>query len=230
MKHIGKITKIWSKRTFTRANKKINQLKDEITKLQNQEFSEQQQERIKDLKVEISQLWKKEEKYWGQRARLKWLKFGDKNTSFFHATTIQRRDLNKIERLKDAEENWITGSKDIMKLVERHFTDLFATTTKSRVEECTQIIPKKVTVEMNRELLKEVLDKEIRDAAFSIGSLKAPSPDGLSSVFFQKHWDIISREVCDVIKDIFASRRMPEDMGETTVVLIPKVKQPEYLS
>ncbi|XP_020970505.1 uncharacterized protein LOC110268532 [Arachis ipaensis] len=31
----------WSKKTFTRADKKINQLKEEITKLQNQEFSEQ---------------------------------------------------------------------------------------------------------------------------------------------------------------------------------------------
>ncbi|XP_072061855.1 uncharacterized protein [Arachis hypogaea] len=117
-----------------------------------------------------------------------------------------------------------------MELEERHFTDLFATTTRSKVEECTRIIPKKVTVEMNKELLKEVSDKEIRDAAFSMESLKVPGLEGLNGLFFQNHWVIISREVCDVIKDIFASRRMPEDMRETIMVLIPKVKQPECLS
>nr|XP_025651861.1 uncharacterized protein LOC112747868 [Arachis hypogaea] len=132
------------------------------------EYSNTQQQEINNLKMDITILWKQEEKYWGQRSRVKWLKFGDKNTAFFHASTIQRRDRNMIERLKDTS------------------------------EECK--IPIRLTKDMNRELMKEVSDKEIKEATFSLGSLKAPGPDGLNSLFFQKHWGIIEKEVSYKIK------------------------------
>lgn len=37
---------------------------------------------------------------WNQRSRAIWLKSGDRNTKFFHATATQRRKKNIIEGLK----------------------------------------------------------------------------------------------------------------------------------
>ncbi|XP_027351383.1 uncharacterized protein LOC113862498 [Abrus precatorius] len=52
-------------------------------------------------------LWKdyekillREELLWFQKSRCKWLQFGDKNSKYFHGTTIVRRKKNKIESLQ----------------------------------------------------------------------------------------------------------------------------------
>lgn len=51
-----------------------------------------------DTKIQLNFEIEKGEYYWEQRARLKWLKFGDRNTFFLsQATQIQRRNqINKL--------------------------------------------------------------------------------------------------------------------------------------
>ena len=48
--------------------------------------------------------------------------------------------------------------------------------------------------DMNR-IHKPVLNKEIRDAIFSIGALKGPWPNGFDSLFFQSQWDVVKESV-----------------------------------
>lgn len=44
--------------------------------------------------------------YWRLRSRISRLKWGDKNTKYFHATAVQRRQGNRILALKIDESNW----------------------------------------------------------------------------------------------------------------------------
>ncbi|XP_016192574.1 uncharacterized protein LOC107633463 [Arachis ipaensis] len=88
-----------------------------------------------------------------------------------------------------------------MRLVETHFTKLFTSEGDRNMEDCIRDISTRVTREMNDDLMGKIKDEEIKDAVFNMGSLKAPGPDGL-----------------------------PEDIGETIVVLIPKVRQLERLN
>lgn len=44
---------------------------------------------------------KNEEIYWRDKAQSNWLKAGDRNTTFFHAQTIQRRQQNRLVGLED---------------------------------------------------------------------------------------------------------------------------------
>ncbi|RYR72279.1 hypothetical protein Ahy_A02g006475 [Arachis hypogaea] len=61
------------------------------------------------------------------------------------AKELSLEQIRKLTNLRKKSQNCrIKRSKDIMELVERHFTDLFATTTRSKVEEYTRIIPKKI--------------------------------------------------------------------------------------
>ncbi|KAI9109199.1 hypothetical protein K1719_019822 [Acacia pycnantha] len=49
---------------------------------------------------QIEEAWNKEETYWWQRSRISWLSCGDRNTSFFHSSVIQRRLRNKVLTLE----------------------------------------------------------------------------------------------------------------------------------
>lgn len=46
-------------------------------------------------------------------------------------------------------------------------------------------------------------DKEISDALFQIGPLKAPGPDGLSARFFQRNWVTLKDSVINAVKEFF---------------------------
>ncbi|KAH7677444.1 hypothetical protein IHE45_07G084600 [Dioscorea alata] len=48
------------------------------------------------LRKQLMLICRQEELYWKQRSRLQWLKEGDENTSFFHATANGRKNRNFI--------------------------------------------------------------------------------------------------------------------------------------
>nr|XP_029146216.1 uncharacterized protein LOC114924798 [Arachis hypogaea] len=149
-------------------------------------------------------------------------------------------DVNQVQRIEktfkfeafwtDHEECENTDRKGIMRHIEERFDALFTSSNNRNCEPALRNIPGRVTEDMNRELISEVTEDEVRKAVFSMGSLKAPGPDGLNGMFYQKHWEIIKKEVCAVVKEFFRNGFLPEEIGETIVVLIPKVKDPEELN
>ena len=52
---------------------------------------------------------------------MKWIKEDDRDTKYFQLTSIQRRQLNQIGRLKVGTYYWITNEEGIRELAVRHF-------------------------------------------------------------------------------------------------------------
>lgn len=92
----------WKKRVFKRVDMELAQLKTKLKNLQKK--PDINWDEIKATQKRIADLWRQEELYWRQRSRLKWLNDGDRNTKFFHATTLQRRDRNRITKIKTTRE------------------------------------------------------------------------------------------------------------------------------
>lgn len=89
----------WSRHTFKNSAKEIAKMKTQLQYLLNLPHNQTNWEEIRDLRHRIDQLWKQEEIYCSQRSRVKWLKCGDKNSKFFHASTLQRRSRNRLHRI-----------------------------------------------------------------------------------------------------------------------------------
>ncbi|KAL4378358.1 hypothetical protein GQ457_02G030160 [Hibiscus cannabinus] len=90
----------WSKLKDRVKNLRKTELHRRIEHLQGKQFTGEELSESISCKKELDQMWEDEERYWHQRARIKWLQYGDKNTKFFHATTLQHRRANAISRIK----------------------------------------------------------------------------------------------------------------------------------
>ena len=62
-----------------------------------------------------------------------------------------------------------------------------------------QVINTRVTGEMNMRLDKEFTITEVKSALNQMNPSKAPGPDGMSICFYQNYWDIIGRDVGQVV-------------------------------
>ena len=80
-----------------------------------------------------------------------------------------------------------------------------------------------VTPGMNNDLLRPFTHEEIKRALFQMHPSKAPGPDGMSALFFQKYWHIVGSDVSHAVLDFLNNGRMLGTINFTHLVLIPKV-------
>lgn len=71
-------------------------------------------------------------------------------------------------------------------------------------------------------LLKVLIEKEVNDSLFNLGSDKAPGPDGFPTLFFQKAWHIIGKDLCEVVEESRRGGFIFKDFNNTFLSLIPK--------
>jgi hypothetical protein len=83
---------------------------------------------------------------------------------------------------------------------------------------------------MNEKLLAPFSAEDVKKAAFSIGDFKAPGPDGLHAVFYKKNWNMCGEEITHEVLQALDTGIIPSGWNDTTVVLIPKVDDPELVT
>lgn len=66
-----------------------------------------------------------EELLWKQKARVNWLEHGDKNTRYFHTSTMIKRKRNIIEMLSRDDGSMVTDVEQLKSMVVEFFTKLY---------------------------------------------------------------------------------------------------------
>ena len=164
----------------------------------------------------------KEEIYWAQRSRIPWLKHGDKNTRFFHLKASQRKQRNHIQSIKNAEDVWVEEESDIAGVALEYFETLFKAGTCERLEECLNGVNSKITPDMQQVLSSMFCAEEVKTALFQMGPTKAPGPDGMNALFYQKFWHVVGDMVVNAVLDFLNSGHMVPEINSTYIVLIDR--------
>ena len=165
----------------------------------------------KSLRVELSEISKQEEEFWSMKARISWMVKGDRNTAFFHTLALVCRRRNHITKMKDRIRNWLNGERDIAEFIRQGFIDLF-TTSRTSVLACEWQPPfwHCELKDVDRSTLeRQISDREIFDALFSLKPYKAPGLDGLHAGFFQRFWLVVGELVKKEVKEIFCLGKVP---------------------
>jgi hypothetical protein len=177
----------------------------------------------------ISELLSREEVMEKQRSHMDWLRDGDRNTAFFQAKSRERAKANKISALFREDGSMVTKQEDLELCAVDFYRHLFSAQEMLEPEAILQHVPCKVSDAMNESLTRPYTAEEVKKAIFMMGPNKALGPDGLTAGFYQEHWDLVGPSVIAVVLNFLNGGIMVEDINKTTIVLIPKIKNPQTM-
>jgi len=172
------------------------------------------------------------EELWALKSRLNEAAFGDKNTSYFHLSTIVHRHKNKIRGIKNKEGEWMFEEDQVREHIHRGFYDLYSMDLeKSCLNSPISSFSCHFFSEKEQERIgREVLKEDIMVSLWALKAFKALGPEGLHAGFFQHFWHVFQQSFCDEIKIFFAQGCILDYLNETLITLIPKCQCPEILS
>ncbi|XP_075478858.1 uncharacterized protein LOC142519715 [Primulina tabacum] len=104
--------------------------KDTLNSLQTHDTWQDSVFDIQRLEKEVESLASKEEIYWKQRSRARWLAYGNKNSKYFHKC----RAKNLITRLVSSHSDWCTDKGSMAEFILDYFSNLFMSTNPSDQE------------------------------------------------------------------------------------------------
>ncbi|XP_057444096.1 uncharacterized protein LOC130736273 [Lotus japonicus] len=184
----GKI-KGWRGYTRSDTEEKIKLLESELQSVMESLESEGMSDELRGKRSQIlSGLWEGyriEESKWRQKSRLRWLKKGDKNTSFFHFVSKRRRAKNQICRLRVGDTE-LNDPATIKESIRAQFQSFFTREELLRPKlKCTNLV--KLSMADKRFLDDTFSEAEIWDVLKNCDGNKAQGPDGFNFNFF-KHF------------------------------------------
>ncbi|PKU67715.1 Putative ribonuclease H protein [Dendrobium catenatum] len=156
-----------------------------------------------------------------QRAKVKWLKFGEDDLKFLYAK-IKSRMGSKKSVINLLSCNPSTSRTDVISSVIQYYQELYNPPHSHSLD--VEAFPVGVSVpeHYRMTLCSPVLDEEIKAAVFMGSSNSAPGPDGFNFYFFKTSWHIIGPVVCRAIKSFFTKSYMPNGVKATAIAIIPK--------
>ncbi|KAL2939928.1 hypothetical protein RDABS01_001310 [Bienertia sinuspersici] len=217
----------WSKQTFGNTNKELRECQKHMSTLMEKQQTKDVIEQMKMLDIRMDELERREEMFWHQRSRQNWLESGDKNTSFFHAKANQRRKRNNIEIIRGAVGNMFEKEEETAEVFTSYFEELFNSGSQIDSAPVINVMQNVIPESMTRIYEAPFNGEEIKEAIFQMHPTKAPGPDGMCALFFQRFWNIVGEDVIQKSLDFLNNEGDISAINRTHIVLIPKKKNCE---
>ncbi|XP_062113082.1 uncharacterized protein LOC133824231 [Humulus lupulus] len=168
------------------------------------------------------------ESFLRQKSKVDWLRYGDDNTTYFHACLKQRRASNCITSVVTEFGQSIEKFDDVVDHFVTHFQKIMGSKSMASrsIQRSCFSLGHKLTLDQHISLVKPFTTKEVKDALFSINSIKSPGPDGFGPGFFKVLWSDLEAEISAAIMDFFECGNLPEEVNKATISLIPKIDTP----
>ncbi|XP_062085514.1 uncharacterized protein LOC133791609 [Humulus lupulus] len=210
---------------YSKAKEKFQQAQ---FKLQQDPLSPVFQQAEQDACLEFSHHSKMYESFLRQRSKNIWLRFGDENTSYFHASLKHRTVCNRITSFLDDHGQIIDCYEDVVAHFINHFKGFMGnprSATTQIQQECFQH-GSILNLDQQLSLVELFTKRDVKVAMFSIHSVKSPGPDGFGSGFFKSMWKDLGDELSNAILNFFATGRLRPALNRSIIALIPKVESP----
>ena len=180
------------------------------------------------MKLDLEKLLLHEEILWHSKYRESWLTCKDLNTTYFHLSTLIRRRSNDVNFLKLDSGIWVSSRADIGSNFSDHFTNHFSSSNPTIEVEMLDHFTQVITEEDNFAICAIPTEIEVVQTLASLGSQKAPSPEGYAAFFLKKYGDIVKDDVLNFVWNFFRNNHLSRELNHTFLALIPKTSGSHY--
>jgi len=105
--------------------------------------------------------------------------------------------------------------EEIKRLAVNYFANLFTESMPEvRSDLPTGLFPK-ILDDKYAGLSKPYTSEEVHLALQTMEPLKTPGPNGYQALFFQKYWDLVGNNICNLVLGVLNGRRIPEVLNDT---------------
>ncbi|XP_042483243.1 uncharacterized protein LOC122063608 [Macadamia integrifolia] len=227
-KKLKPILKSWAKTEFPNfylekdiANSELDAVQSLI---EHQGMNEELFSKEADAKTRLFKAMESHEKLWSEKARIRWMKRGDRNSKFFHLSIKVRRAKNMIRNLKREDGSMTTDSFQLPS----HVSDFYENFHKCQPTidhfELLDCVPKEIS-DVDQSMLDSIpTSEEIKRAVWDLDPDSSPGPNGFPGAFFRKCRDIVGNNFCGAVKSFFRSKNFPRGVNNSFLTLIPKVQ------
>ena len=184
----------------------------------------------KELLAKQEDILSKEEVFWKQKSRERWLEEGDRNTKYFHNSTLFNRARNTIKRIRSMDGSVKDTPSEIADTLVSHFQLLLNNlegSNKFEQDIMLKFIPKLVSPEDNKVLNQPISFEEVRNVIFDMNPEKSPGPDGFQVFFYQKCWDILGNDLWEALEASRKGGSLLSEINHSFITLIPKKAEPK---
>ncbi|XP_072062228.1 uncharacterized protein [Arachis hypogaea] len=109
-----------------------------------------------------------------KKSREQWVKYGDRNTKFFHLQTLVRRNYNRVHGLYVRDGSWFTDPDILQEEALSFYKNLFSTMEEVEVDCLGDVPMPTLSTEACARLIDPVSFAEVKSAVFSMSPFKAP--------------------------------------------------------
>lgn len=182
----------WNKESFGNILHEMKRTKARLSRVQKAlEFSRDSQllKLESDLQSKLMQLLENEECLWKMKSRINLLSLDDRNTSFFHTSTLIRRRRNKIFSILKADQTWTFDFSEIGNEFRNNLINTLCTvqnhtnTLDQPLSDCN--FPN-ILLDFHHNLSRIPEEDQIKSTLFELHPLKTPGDDGLNAYFYQQ--------------------------------------------
>ena len=124
-----------------------------------------------------------------QKSRELWLKEGDRNSKFFHLTTLVRRRRTWITEIKKDNGDCIFNRDEVGSYFINKFNEVYQSSHPQMPTDLDNLIESCISNEDNEITWRK-----------SLSPLKAPGPNGIPDLFCHHYWDIVGKQLLVVVQ------------------------------
>lgn len=188
-------------------------------------------QQVKEKTNELIRWQELEEKVLQQKSKVDWIRLGDGNNQFFHASLKTRNRMNSMMQVAKSDGTILTRHAEIEEEILSYYGDIMGKENREmkHIDICAMREGKQVNEQQRQELTEPIQEIEIFNALHDIGDLKAPGLDGYNAKFFKHCWDIVKPDLSNTIKYWFRTSTMFKGFNSTIVTLIPKTPAAKYI-
>lgn len=132
---------------------------------------------------DLNDILNQEEVFWFQKSRRTWIQEGDRNTNYYHRSTVIRRNRGRVQALK-IEGEWVSDPIILANHVNNHFSQLFGRV--DREVHPTDGAWRGHTIDRRAasRLERAATMEQVRRVVFGMKRFGSSGPDGIQASFY----------------------------------------------